>query len=235
MVSLATTESATYLLIRDIANLTMTDQDNILATSSTGLRHVDPDGDLVLVIGPEKTEYLVCSRTICRASKVFKAMLRGGFLEAQKPSNGSQWKVELPEDDATAAEMFFKIVHARFETIPWMMTMIHLHDIFVFTNKYDVTNCLRPWLLDWIKCPDFSPYTSMPDMRAIGIARELGASYTYEKLTRTLIMDLRMDEEGRLLSSEDEFLEDMFSPLVSSQLIGKSSEKIDRAERLAAF
>ena len=77
---------------------------------------MDPDGDLILLVGCEtqspEQEVLVCSRSMRRASPVWKKMLYGNFKEA-KPAQG-QWTVSLPDDEP---EPMLTILHAVPRTI----------------------------------------------------------------------------------------------------------------------
>jgi len=114
-------------------------------TSDTGTTHIDGDGDLQVLVGPEKRNFLVCSKVLARASPVFKAMLFSGFRES-KPTDGTPWIVTLLEDNFEAAEILFNVTHAQFDRLP--STNLDLRVFYgklLFADKYDMKRHL-PWI-----------------------------------------------------------------------------------------
>ena len=130
----------------------------------------DCDGDLILEVGEIVCEhkgdatggtsaytrvartFQVCSRTLCRASPVFKQMFSGGFAGSQPRENGRQWAVELPDDDYEALAVFCHIIHGNFEKVPSSAEDINLdllYQITVLSDKYDLLRWLRPWACQW--------------------------------------------------------------------------------------
>lgn len=107
--------------------------------SSSGVVAVGLSGDLTITAGKEERQFLVCSKTLARASPVFKAMLYGNFKEARPASLTEPWVVELPEDDAHSSEVLFNIIHSNFDRIPDALPLQKLFDILVVTDKYDMT------------------------------------------------------------------------------------------------
>lgn len=164
---------------------------------------LDPDGDLTLVIGQnsKKRDFVVCSRTLSRASLVFKRMLNGNFLEA-RPTDGSPWVVNLPEDHPGVAKILLAIIHSRFDLAPALgerPPTKELYEVLVFTDKYDLTRLLRPWAQSWIPSADtFSKSTDYN--RLLGIAWELGAESALEILARRMVSGFGIDlTNGQLL------------------------------------
>lgn len=72
----------------------------------------DEDGDLQLEVGQgaSKKIFLVCSRSLSRVSKPLKAMLYGDLAESKPRNQDDQWKVNLPEDNATAFIPILRII-----------------------------------------------------------------------------------------------------------------------------
>ena len=67
-------------------------------------------------------EYIVCSKTLSRASLFFKRLLYGEFAESKKPEGNSQWAqwtVYLPEDHPTALGIILGLAHGVFRNIPF--------------------------------------------------------------------------------------------------------------------
>ncbi|GAB1312098.1 hypothetical protein MFIFM68171_02308 [Madurella fahalii] len=178
---------------------------------------VDDDGDLRLIIGPDEWEFLVCSRSLSRVSRVFKCMLYGGFRESRPVSDTESWVVKLPEDDSAAAKLLLDVIHARFDGIPTTLPLAELYNVLVFTEKYDMTKVLRPWLQAWVT--SLSALHESPDISyAIGLARELGAKDTLGRLARRLIVDSGINNEGQLVDANKKLIEQPSMPLISSQL-----------------
>ncbi|KAM7194809.1 hypothetical protein V8F33_007007 [Rhypophila sp. PSN 637] len=80
---------------------------------------LDDDGDLTLVVGADKTNFVVCSRTVSRASPVFRQMLNGPFIEARPPADSDDpWIVTLPEDKSEIMTIILCIMHGQFAKVP---------------------------------------------------------------------------------------------------------------------
>ncbi|KAJ5633515.1 hypothetical protein N7528_001357 [Penicillium herquei] len=71
------------------------------------MRDICNDGDIVLIVGPEKLELQVSSAVLRRSSKVFAAMLGPNWKES-----GAK-KVELPEDHGIAMRHICLALHCR--------------------------------------------------------------------------------------------------------------------------
>ncbi|OIW30068.1 hypothetical protein CONLIGDRAFT_644092 [Coniochaeta ligniaria NRRL 30616] len=130
----------------------------------------DSEGDLRFEVGEgvRKIACTVCSRSVARASPVFKTMLFGGFAES-KPSEGA-WVVQLPEDDINAMSILFNIIHGHVHKVPKILpkTMAELagpsshcsdddavetdvlYLITTAADKYDLIHILRPWVKYWL-------------------------------------------------------------------------------------
>ncbi|KAH0420595.1 hypothetical protein CcaCcLH18_13920 [Colletotrichum camelliae] len=114
---------------------------------------VEEDGDLLLVAGCEglePTTYLVCSRALARHSPVFKAMLFGDFAEA-RPTDGSQWVVEVSGDNPYMFPMFLSIVHGCFKDVRTKLDIYELGALLVIVQKYDALPIIRPWVREWME------------------------------------------------------------------------------------
>jgi hypothetical protein len=124
-----------------------------MATTSGKSIVFDKRGDLVLEIGEEKTQCLVCSRSVARASPVFDTMLFGGFSES-KPASG-QWLVRLPDDGIGSFEVFLNIIHGYLDKVPdkfqRYVELVELYHIVRTADKYDLTHLLRPWAQPWLR------------------------------------------------------------------------------------
>jgi hypothetical protein len=138
--------------------------------SSQETTYFDPDGDLNLHVGPDAMTYVVCSRSLSRASQVFKKMLYGGFAES-KPAQGD-WNVQLPDDDPAGLRILFSIIHGTFDRVPKMVEKSLLYQITVLTDKYDLVSVLQPWSARWIQ-PSIDAGAAASTPQRVWIAWEL--------------------------------------------------------------
>ena len=116
-------------------------------------RRMDEDGDLLLRVGSalgKEHEFKVCSAALRRASPVWKAMLFSKFKEA-KPADGSEWIVELPEDDPSPLAIILQIIHGKFELVPTYIPLAQLYGLLILTDKYQMTHVVKPWAHTWVE------------------------------------------------------------------------------------
>lgn len=175
---------------------------------------VDEDGDLKLVVGANRREFVICSRSIARASRVFKRMLFGGFRESRPTAEiSTPWVVDLPEDDPEAAGLLLCIAHSRFENTPASLTLAELHSLLVFSEKYDMTRLIRPWVQAWVPQPmvwqDSADYGTM-----IGIAWELGVQDAFLDIVKRMVVECRVDANGQLVGDDQMPIEKLAMPLI---------------------
>ncbi|OTA96248.1 hypothetical protein M434DRAFT_28111 [Hypoxylon sp. CO27-5] len=166
---------------------------------------IDPDGELHLAVGSlNGVTFIVCPKTLARASLFWKTLLYGGFAESIQPdrSLGSEWIVKLPADHPKAMEIFLNIIHSCFDKIPTAVrfcsqvrstSILHYKDLYqltVLTDKYDLTRILRPWAQNWVKDIDwnFSEYTASAMEFLSWITWELGDKKTFIQVARHIIL-----------------------------------------------
>ncbi|RYC58276.1 hypothetical protein CHU98_g7940 [Xylaria longipes] len=183
---------------------------------------IDPDGDLSLKIPPSNAckdpdhehqlplTFVVCSRTLSRASHIWKALLHGRYAES-KPScasSASDWVVELPDVNPKALETILNIIHSRFESLPRTTDLVSLEDLYqltLWTYEYDLTAILRPWASVWMKSArekheswrrnNTSPVTS--DLERLSwIASEMGDAALLDSVLRDLAIHCPVDARG---------------------------------------
>ncbi|KAK1833416.1 hypothetical protein QBC39DRAFT_302761 [Podospora conica] len=168
---------------------------------------MDCDGDLTLVVGPEgnEVEFLVCSRTLSRASPVFKAMLYGKFhWKESHPKTPSQspWVVSLPDDCPGTTRIFLSIIHACFDQVPTACESVEeLYPILVMADKYEMTKLLRPWVQGWLSSSpnllgDHACYRSF--WPVLGVAVQLGCEELVREIFQRIIKESKCDEQGNL-------------------------------------
>ncbi|KAI1486911.1 hypothetical protein F5X96DRAFT_652594 [Biscogniauxia mediterranea] len=191
---------------------------------------LDPDGDLSFLVGHNQPEaswglmteepiiFVVCSRTVSRASPVWKTLVYGVFAESKRPntSNSSEWLIELPEDNPKAMSTILNIIHSRFENLPRISDSINVVDLYhltVLTDKYDLTTVLRPWATSWMQSlHDSNDYGANPPSHAsanlrrhLWIAWELGDLDHLRKAAKEMILtdtgDISRSKPGDITSN----------------------------------
>jgi hypothetical protein len=224
---------------------------------------IDSDGDLCLKVGetvclvtsevPDSSThcdqaldhehehpviFVVCSRTLSRASRVWKRLLYGGFAES-KPScasTASDWVVALPDDNPKAVETILNIIHSRFGALPLVTNVINLDDLYqltVLTDKYDLTTLLRPWASTWMKSVNekhnewrrngTSAVNSELDCLT-WVAWELGDASLFRSASRELALSCTVDATGNLQKNTGTEIVPAFNhPLEPPELQGNFS------------
>ncbi|KAM6514661.1 hypothetical protein FSOLCH5_008901 [Fusarium solani] len=69
------------------------------------LRQLIPDGDIMLLVGPEQKKIQISSHLLCKTSPVFKTMLNSDFEEGKafRERNGAPAEIKLPDDSPETA------------------------------------------------------------------------------------------------------------------------------------
>ncbi|KAI5860902.1 hypothetical protein GGS23DRAFT_579437 [Durotheca rogersii] len=225
---------------------------------------VDPNGELCLTVGGENAvAFVVCAKTLARASPVLRTLLYGGFAESVQPdrSSGEEWTVELPEDNPGLMEILLNIMHCLFDRVPLSLDAksdvgppqtdrpalrgylrpVELYSLTVLTDKYDLTRILRPWVRSWMDgVADAGPpkdslaWRGELDMdQAAWVSWELGDKNMFKRTLKFMILNCAIDPEGRLLCYR-------VSSLFSRALFSDSLEPPDisdlvKRSRLAAI
>ncbi|KAF5567587.1 hypothetical protein FPHYL_3210 [Fusarium phyllophilum] len=102
-----------------------------------------PDGDIILVVGPDKTKLRVKSMLLMAASKPFLAMLRLNWKEGHdmQQQNGPH-EVSLPDDNATAMEIICAVIHFQNDKIPQTLPASDVLAVALAADKYDFLNAI---------------------------------------------------------------------------------------------
>ncbi|KAK9419674.1 hypothetical protein SUNI508_07160 [Seiridium unicorne] len=182
---------------------------------------IDEEGDLLLLVGSELSADGVCpetfkvdSRTLCRASKVFKVMLRGPFSEGKKRDCDSEWLVKLPEDRPKPMTRILEIIHGNFnDELPNLNSDVRaLYELTILTDKYNLAHLLKPWASQWA-CKgrnDTLPFSSWDACKTfdrpvleqyIWIACELGDMAWFTQLLKIMAMRNDIDACGELIGT----------------------------------
>jgi hypothetical protein len=101
------------------------------------------DGDVILVVGPEKIGLRVHSLNLKATSKPFSAMLGPIWKEGRDLLQDESVEIPLPEDNAKALEYICAIIHHQNKMLPLTMTPLDVLEVAVVVDKYDLVDALR--------------------------------------------------------------------------------------------
>lgn len=118
---------------------------------------IDPNGDLILVVGTkEKTSLRVQSKILSVASKVFLTMFSQSYMEGMGLASASEpYSVSLPEDDPEGLTILCKLLHFQFSSFTSTPTSEELMDLAVTAHKYDCVAALSCMSTKWLLDTDF--------------------------------------------------------------------------------
>ncbi|ROW10399.1 hypothetical protein VMCG_01796 [Cytospora schulzeri] len=137
-------------------------------------------------------------------------MLYGGFAESKPSNKGQEWVVALPADDPISLATILYIIHNKFSKVPDAVTRGELYRLTILTDKYDMTEVLRPWARAWVGplASKSRPLGQKGDEALLWIAWELGHSSLFERTLRHVQETCIVDPKGKLLDSHGVCLAD---------------------------
>jgi hypothetical protein len=190
---------------------------------ATGLKKpticFDPNGDLILTIGSGPgRDMLVDSRALSRASPKLHAI-----LSRDGKKNDDSWTFKLPEDDPLPFAILLNLIHTRFERIPARVTLKQLYGICILTQKYNMTEVLRPVAERWYKNigrPSEGEYGLF--FKRAFVTWELGFAEDLSEMAGHVVLNCYLDEDDQLvIGKEKEKLSD-FSDFQRIPLLSQS-------------
>ncbi|KAK9780390.1 putative BTB domain-containing protein [Seiridium cardinale] len=142
---------------------------DISLTSDNGtidMLQLDPEGDVILHVKNSATgaegKFLVASKVLGLASKMFAKMFSPSFKEGRQLREEVRPCITLEEDDPTAMETILRVLHYKHESIPFTMNAKTLSTLAVHIDKYQCHQTLAPWTRHW--CASFKDVTSSKDI-----------------------------------------------------------------------
>lgn len=171
------------------------------------LTTIDQYGDLTVEVGNFEQDdvaarkFLVCSRTLARASPVIERMLYGALAESKSHQTASQdWIIKLPEDDPATFDLFCWISHGPTRKIPMELTQDQLVRLTLFTHYYDATEALAPWIGRWLSSiPEPAVPGELQLLQILWTCYELGQQRTFETVAHRLVLESAMSEDRAML------------------------------------
>lgn len=186
----------------------------------------DQYGDLSLLVGknPHSRVILVDSRALCRASPVFRKMLRGSFAE-QQPTNGEDWVVKLPEDKPTVIATLCDLCHGQATQTLRSPSFRSLYDIVVAADKYDMIRCLRlvtrRWLTRYFQTFPGKPLDIPETFNLLLVAGHLGDVALTKKVIGKIANNVHLDTSGNLTHGESSMPVEEYAEPNLFDVIGK--------------
>lgn len=111
-------------------------------------------GDAVLqFIDNSKSEvvgFLISTSLVKPASKVFRRLFEGHFVEARSFEEQERPYIQMYEDDADSMAIVLRVLHHDHESLPKELDREQIARLAIHSDKYDCVGVLRPWILSWI-------------------------------------------------------------------------------------
>ena len=145
----------------------------------------DPNGDVILVVGPDETvkHLRVTTRVLCLASAVFSVMFGPHFAEGQDLSYANPRSLRLQHDDPEAMQCMLSVLHYR-KDVAHKLPVPLLKKVALLCDKYDCSAALRPWaemVLKPLRTEDEHQHT------ALWLSYVFGSERAFWKVTRNMI------------------------------------------------
>ncbi|KAG7285745.1 hypothetical protein NEMBOFW57_008039 [Staphylotrichum longicolle] len=175
-----------------------------LANSAVQL---DSQGDLILIVheagkaAPLSSSFLVSSKILSLASRVFSAMLSPEYAEGRQLQEtrekelGEIPTIELHEDDIAAMDFILSVIHFKTDRLNHLLTAEEIAKIAVQSDKYDLNNSLAPWISQWCDHRRF-PVSAGNKLRDMGygiLAAYLFQSPLLERMSTEFVQNMPPD------------------------------------------
>ncbi|CAK1360352.1 uncharacterized protein RHO25_003660 [Cercospora beticola] len=166
--------------------------------ADSGTELLAADGDVILVVGPEKKCIRVCSVTLSRASSVFAALFGPQFREGQQArSSSAPVDIALPDDDADDFLFVCRVLHfrtPRLEEAGLKEGAKKLLSLAIVVDKYALTHAFmyaaRTLMTIWLDSHHQNIFTDDCNVAKIATAAYLfDEPHCFKLATRRLIKD----------------------------------------------
>ncbi|KAF7927965.1 hypothetical protein EAE99_005342 [Botrytis elliptica] len=164
-----------------------------------------PDGDIILVVGPEMKRFRVHSLFLKVASKPFYAMFKWEWQEGQDLLHRDGPKeIELPADNAAALETILAIIHHQHNEIARSITASQVLEVAIVADKYDFLGAVKFASEVLLRIGAKDPSDQMRLVAAAYLFRDARA---FKEITKALVLnyhgsylDLACDEVESAMS-----------------------------------
>ncbi|KAK4210642.1 hypothetical protein QBC37DRAFT_292038 [Rhypophila decipiens] len=157
---------------------------------------LDARGDLILVVGQERKEFLVCSRTLRRASKVFDDL----YSRRVEGQDGHE-RLDLSHIGVLPLHLVLEIIHGNHAKVnPHLTNKETLHDVLVVTHHFSMTGCLAPIAVKWLKkVYDKEPSGFHNIAVQLWITHQLGHLGCLKQTIYSMVQGGRLNSRGELI------------------------------------
>lgn len=160
---------------------------NSTDTKPNTVVEIAPDGDLILMVGPQESEFRVRSTLLMDVSKLFSAMLGPHWKEGHdKRDHDGPFELKLPDDDAAALKIMCAIIHHENEKVPRTLPAGDVLAVAVVADKYDCVNVLKFASETWLRTSESEPANLMLLTAAAYLFRNAQA---FSEITRALVLN----------------------------------------------
>jgi hypothetical protein len=118
--------------------------------SSTPVTEIAANGDIILIVGPDKKRIQVHSFYLKDASEYFKAMFGPHFSEGQDLVGSSPKEIPMLDDSANALEIICNIIHHRNDAVPESLKPDEIFEIAIAADKFDCVVVLKHVSTLWL-------------------------------------------------------------------------------------
>ncbi|KAK3341871.1 hypothetical protein B0T25DRAFT_511309 [Lasiosphaeria hispida] len=171
------------------------------------LELMDKHGDMMLFVGHAK--FLVCSRTLFRASSVVEkahhdhmaSQLEAGQSPAVLAQQAGRLRLARPGVTPAAVRAILTIIHGSpMDLVPKFENRKLLHDILIVTDHYKMTECLAPVAVKWIRKVYNKDAVRYDDIAAqLWICHKLGHLRCLKQTLAKMIVGGRLNRAGQLV------------------------------------
>ncbi|KAF4877740.1 hypothetical protein CGCSCA1_v003160 [Colletotrichum siamense] len=171
---------------------------------------IAPNGEVILLVGPDSHPIRVHALILADASPVFKCLLKPTSSTYTEPAAvlfatpDSPAHVTLPEDDPQAIETICRVLHSRIDDVVCDLADDEVLMVAMAADKYDCTAAMGLAVRHWLRADKLEAIKNAARDGCIGFRRGdmLLAAYwfkcepVFEELTRLLVVSTVGGFEG---------------------------------------
>lgn len=172
------------------------DPKNDVAVKDGALEVLDNRGDLILVVGPQKRKFQVCSRALFRASPVMEAAYSTPPGSSSSHDGGPLRKVTIADVDASALHMLLLHIHAKAIEPKYKIDRAIVSKALIIAHHYDMLASLAAVGRNWLQ-KTFDKQT----VECKDLADQLWITYQLGYLPGVKAMMMKIIPNARLLGN----------------------------------
>lgn len=155
------------------------------------LRDISPDGDVILLVGPESIRLRVSSHSLRAASPVFNVMFGPHWKEGQSLCASQPTEVRLEDDDADVMQLICCVIHHKNEDIPDAIEPRTALKLAIVVDKYDCATAMKYYLKQVLRPSGLAMETLSEQAYMVAAAFILQDDTLFRDLTRALLVEFK--------------------------------------------